>query len=194
MTLEIPCPYDEMPLTVEIDTTGDPSVGIGPDGVEQITGSCRHVGAFNASLEDDGEDALNADWPALAARILGAVEKLAEDEAAAMERAETADCPTCGTWCAPCGRATCHCGEHDAPALHHVKLTGGPSRRTQWSYFVENPQGGGSGTNAGAGVSLAAAWGRAVARHTGLPAGTVYRLSVNDQDRGLQTRGQEPWA
>lgn len=22
-------------------------------------------------------------------------------------------CPTCGDWCAFCGRLTCHCGEHD---------------------------------------------------------------------------------
>jgi hypothetical protein len=79
-------------------------------------------------------------------------------------------------------------------ALYHVKLSGGPSRGRQWSWFVENPEGGGSGMNAGAGVSRTSAHRMAVSHHTGLPVGTPYRLSINEKDIGVVTRGEEPWA
>lgn len=78
--------------------------------------------------------------------------------------------------------------------MHHVKLTGGPKLHTQWSYFVENPQGGGFGSNTNAGAPQRQAWAAAVTRHTGLPPGASYRLSVNGQDRGVYVRGEEPWA
>ena len=75
-----------------------------------------------------------------------------------------------------------------------MKLTGGPKHHTQWSYFVTNPQGGGSGSSLGAGQPLKAVHRHAVSHHTGLPAGAKYHLSVNDEYRGVQTRGEEPWA
>jgi hypothetical protein len=76
--------------------------------------------------------------------------------------------------------------------MYTVFLTGGPSRHTQWSWFVENPQGGGGGSNAGAGVSRRGALLMAVSHHTGLEEyGTPYRLVVNGKDLGIMTRGQE---
>lgn len=86
--------------------------------------------------------------------------------------------------CPECGGLPCHCGR-PSERLHHVKLTGGPTQHTQWSWFVENPLGGGSGQNAGAGVSMSSAHRRAIARHTGLPPGARYRLSVNGRDCGV---------
>jgi hypothetical protein len=79
-------------------------------------------------------------------------------------------------------------------ARYHLKLSGGPSRGRQWSWFVENPEGGGSGMNAGAGVSRTSAHRVAVSRHTGLPVGTRYDLSVNGKYLGTLTRGEESWA
>jgi hypothetical protein len=75
--------------------------------------------------------------------------------------------------------------------MHTVSLTGGPSRHRQWSWFVENPVGGGSGMNAGSGVSRRSALLMAVSRHMGLPIGARYRLVVNGKDLGLITRGEE---
>lgn len=55
----------------------------------------------------------------------------------------------------------------------------------QYSYFTCNPQGGGFGTNMGAGVSLR----RTLAAATrNIPAGTSYRLFVRGEDRGVQRK------
>jgi hypothetical protein len=72
-----------------------------------------------------------------------------------------------------------------------AKLTGGPTRHCQWFYFLENPQGGGFGSNTNAGASMASAWRRCVER--AVPYGTPYRLTVNGKDRGEYRRSEEPW-
>lgn len=55
--------------------------------------------------------------------------------------------------------------------------------RATWYYFTTNPQGGGFGSNLCG--SQSAALRRAVEN---LPAGTCYRLVVNERDRGVQVR------
>jgi hypothetical protein len=75
--------------------------------------------------------------------------------------------------------------------MYTVFLTGGPSQHTQWSWFVENHDGGGSGSNAGSGVSRRSALLMAVSRHMGLPIGARYRLVVNGKDLGILVRGEE---
>lgn len=71
-------------------------------------------------------------------------------------------------------------------ATYIVRLTGGPTQHTQWSYFTENPQGGGSGMNADAGTPRRGAERRAI---QWLPVGTEYRLIVNGRDLGTFTKG-----
>lgn len=79
---------------------------------------------------------------------------------------------------------TTHCGACTAP-MYTVRLTGGPTRHTQWSYFTENPQGGGFGSNAGAGRPRHAALTMAL---RGLPSGTLYRLVINDREEGTYAK------
>jgi hypothetical protein len=66
-----------------------------------------------------------------------------------------------------------------------VQLRGGPSQHTQWSYFTSNPQGGGFGTNLGAGTPQRTVHAAAIRV---IPAGATYHLYVNGTYRGLKTR------
>jgi len=76
--------------------------------------------------------------------------------------------------------------ESKHPGQWAVHLTGGPSRHCQWSYFTQNPQGGGFGSNGGAGASQRSVLATAVRN---IPAGASYHLYVNEQYRGLQPTG-----
>lgn len=76
-------------------------------------------------------------------------------------------------------------------APYILKLTGGPTRRTQWSWFLQNPQSGGFGQNAGAGVSRARAIWQGIRV---LPVGTRYVLVVNGKEIGEFIRREVEYA
>jgi hypothetical protein len=63
MIVKVSCPYScEETLICHVDTNGDPSTGIQPQGLEEVTGSCIHASAINGDLEERGEDDVKMLW------------------------------------------------------------------------------------------------------------------------------------
>lgn len=68
----------------------------------------------------------------------------------------------------------------DQTVAWHVRLN---KYRATWSYFTENPQGGGFGSNYCGPQYIALA--RAI---DSIPTGAPYSLTVNGRSRGIRTR------
>jgi hypothetical protein len=82
MHIEIPCPYDcGKILTCIIDTVGDASVGMDPEGLEDVNGECIHAHAISEDLEEHGADRVKEWWPAFSEHVEAKLDKESLDMA-----------------------------------------------------------------------------------------------------------------
>ena len=81
--ITVRCPYcdDDTEMVAHVDTIGDPSVGMQPDGLFQIDGPCVHVDAINEDIEEFGEENIGKKWPTFMRLIHHHYNEMARQEA-----------------------------------------------------------------------------------------------------------------